>query len=104
MSYLVGQRTREMGIRLALGATPGDVRAMVLRRGAWLGAAGLTLGLVLAGVLGRILAGVLNGIGSVDPVSLGASTALLFGAVLAASALPAWRASRVDPVVTLGQE
>jgi putative ABC transport system permease protein len=104
MSYLVGQRTREMGIRLALGATPGAVRGLVLRRGAWLGASGLALGLVLAGGLGRILAGMLHGISSVDPPTLGASASILFGAVLAASALPAWRASRVDPAVTLREE
>jgi ABC-type antimicrobial peptide transport system permease subunit len=104
MSCLVGQRTREMGIRLALGATPGDVRGLVLRRGAGLGAAGLALGLALAGALGRILAGMLHGISSIDPLSLSASTSILFGAVLAASALPAWRASRVDPAMTLRQE
>jgi putative ABC transport system permease protein len=104
MSYLVGQRTREMGIRLALGATPGELRTMVVRQGARLGAAGLALGLVLAAVLGRILAGMLHGVSGIDPLSLGASTSILFGAVLAASALPALRASRVDPVVTLRQE
>jgi predicted permease len=104
MSYLVGQRTREMGIRLALGATPRGVRGLVLRKGALLGAAGLALGLILAVALGRVLAGMLHGIASVDPLSLGASTSVLFGAVLAASALPAWRASRLDPAVTLRQD
>jgi putative ABC transport system permease protein len=104
MSYLVGQRKREMGIRLALGATPRDVRALVLRRGAWLGAAGLALGLVLAALLARVLAASLRGVDGVDPLSAGAAVVVLLGAVLAASALPAWRASRVDPVVTLHQE
>jgi ABC-type antimicrobial peptide transport system permease subunit len=93
-----------MGIRLALGATPRDVRGLVIRRGAWLGAAGLALGLLLAGALSRILAGMLHGVGGIDALSLGASMSILFAAVVAASALPAWRASRVDPVVTLRQD
>lgn len=104
MSYVVGQRTREMGIRLTLGATPRDVRALVLRRGAALGATGLALGLVLAGALGRVLARMLHGVAGVDPLSAGAAVLVLCAAVLAACALPAWRASRVDPIVTLRQE
>jgi ABC-type antimicrobial peptide transport system permease subunit len=86
------------------GRLPGGVRGLVLRRGALLGAAGLAFGLILAIVLGRVLAGMLHGISGVDPLSLVAATSVLFGAVVAASALPAWRASRVDPVVTLRQE
>lgn len=104
MSYIVGQRTREMGIRLALGASPRYVRSLILRRAALLGAVGLAVGLVLAGVLGRVLAQALYGVQSVDPLSAGVAVLVLFGAVLLASALPAWRASRVDPVVTLQQE
>jgi putative ABC transport system permease protein len=104
MSYLVGQRSREIGIRLALGATPSGVRALVLKRGALLGAAGLAFGLVAALALGRTLEGTLQGVSGVDPLSSVAAALVLFAATMAASAVPAWRASRVDPAVTLQQE
>jgi putative ABC transport system permease protein len=104
MSYLVGQRTREMGIRLALGATPASVRALVIGHGAALAAIGLGLGLVAALGLGRVLERTIQGVSTVDPLSAVVSLAVLLLATLTASAVPAWRASKVDPVETLYRE
>jgi putative ABC transport system permease protein len=104
MSYLVGQRTREMGIRLALGATPAEVRRLVIHRAAVLGALGVAAGLMAAIGLGRVMEHRLHYIAAEDPWILGVSGGVLLGTTLLACALPAWRASRIDPVVTLRQE
>jgi putative ABC transport system permease protein len=104
MSYLVGQRTREIGIRLALGATPRGVRALIIGRGVWLGVAGLSLGLGGALILGRILAHAVRGVSSFDPGSIAAALIVLFAVTAGACALPAWRASRIDPAITLREE
>ena len=104
MSYLVGQRRREMGVRLALGASPARIWALVVGRGVLLGATGLFGGLLGSIVLGRILQHVLPSVGGGHPLVFAGALAVLFVVVVAACALPAWRASRIDPAVTLRQE
>jgi putative ABC transport system permease protein len=104
MSYLVGQRTREMGIRLALGASPSSVQGLIVRRGILLSAIGLAVGLAGAILLGRILQGVVRGVSGTDPLSLAGALLVLFAVTVAASAVPAWRASRIDPAITLRQD
>jgi hypothetical protein len=104
MSYLVGQRKREMGIRLALGASPASVQAIVVKRGLLLGGIGVCVGLTGAVALGQLLERLLAGVNGEDVVSLGIAILLLFLMTLVASGVPAWRASRVDPVTTLRNE
>ncbi len=104
MSYLVAQRTHEIGVRVALGAVPRDVLGMVLRRGLALAGGGLVLGLVGAGALTRLLASQLYGVRPLDPLTFGAVTAVLLLVALLACFVPAWRAARVDPVVALRAE
>jgi putative ABC transport system permease protein len=100
-SYLVAQRTREIGIRLALGATSDGVTQMVLRQGAKTSAAGLGVGLILALVSTRALSGLLFGVTAVDVETFAVVTLLLGLVALLATWLPARRASRVDPIVAL---
>jgi ABC-type antimicrobial peptide transport system permease subunit len=104
MSYAVASRTREIGIRLALGAQRGGVFALVMARGARLTAAGVALGIggALAATTG--LEKLLYGVTPTDPVTLASVTALLAGVALLACWLPARRAMRVDPAVTLRYE
>jgi ABC-type antimicrobial peptide transport system permease subunit len=101
LAYLVAQRTREMGVRLALGAQRRAVLALVVRDGVRLAAAGIGLGLLLAWGCSRALSSQLFGISATDPLTYaGVSVALLLAAVLA-TLLPAARATRVDPMVAL---
>ena len=101
MSYGVIQRTREFGVRMALGARPTDVRAMVVRQGAMLTAIGIGVGLVGAFALTRLMRTLLFAVTPTDPITY-VGIALLLGAVaLLASYLPARRATRVDPVIAL---
>ncbi len=104
MAYVVSLRTREMGIRVALGARPAVLAGMVVREGLGLAAVGLCAGLVLAVAIGAVARSVLVGVGWLDPVSLLSGTGLLASAAAAASYLPARRAARVDPVVSLRAE
>jgi len=104
MSYLVGQRRREMGIRLALGASPSSVQGLVVRRGAILAGSGLLVGMGGALILGRGLHSLVRGVSVADPLILAAAPAVLAVVVLAACSVPAWRASRIDPAITLRQE
>jgi putative ABC transport system permease protein len=104
LAYAVAQRTQEVGIRMALGADRTRVRGMVLRDGMRLVAWGLALGLVGALALGGVLASQLYGVSPRDPETILAVTAVLLGAGLAASLLPAWRATRVDPVRAMRTE
>ncbi|MEO8028006.1 MAG: FtsX-like permease family protein, partial [Bryobacteraceae bacterium] len=104
LSYLVTLRTREFGVRLALGASPSNLLADVLRQGAILAVVGLAAGVVGALVLARFLGTMLYGVGATDPATY-LSVALLLGvAVMAASIVPAIRATRVDPMVALRSE
>jgi predicted permease len=104
MAYAVRQRTREIGIRIALGADPGGVLRMVMKRGLNLAILGVTAGLVIALAAAPKVAPLLYRVSPVDPVSMvGAALFLVVVAVLA-SLLPALRATRVDPIIALRQE
>jgi ABC-type antimicrobial peptide transport system permease subunit len=104
ISYGVAQRTAEFGTRMALGASAGDVVRLVARQSlAFLGI-GVAIGLSVGIAIGFIMAGSMPGVSPLDPLSLGAVLALLTVVTLAATALPAWRAARIDPVVALRAE
>jgi predicted permease len=103
-SYAISRRTREIGIRMTLGAQRADVVRMVLRQGMSLVAVGAGIGLLLAAVAGRVLAGLLFGLPPLDPVTFGGAT-LLFAAIgLAACYVPIRRATRISPVEALRYE
>jgi predicted permease len=104
MAHLVKQRTRELGIRMALGATSGDVRAMVLGRGLGIAALGLGLGLAGALLANRLLAAMLYGIGPTDPITLGAVAVVILGVAALATGIPARVGTRIDPAVALRAE
>jgi predicted permease len=104
LSYLVGQRTHEIGLRVALGARPHQILALVLRSGLMLAGAGVALGLVGAAAATRLLASQLYGVGPTDPLTLGAVTLVLALVALLACIAPAWRGTRVDPMVALRAE
>ena len=101
MSYTVSQRRRELGIRLALGARQGDVRNMVVRQGLMLAAAGVVIGLGVAFALARLVTNLLFGVSGTDPVTFAVIPVVLLVVAGLATYLPAWRASRVDPVEAL---
>ncbi|HEV2445518.1 MAG TPA: FtsX-like permease family protein [Candidatus Sulfopaludibacter sp.] len=98
MAYSVAQRTREFGVRLAVGARQAQVLRMVLRQGLLLAAAGVAIGLGAAWELSRLLAKMLFGVTPHDPLTFVMAAALLFAVALAACAAPAWRAAGVDPM------
>ena len=104
IAYIVAQRTREIGIRMALGAQIGDVRPMFLRHGLWLTATGIALGIGVALALTRVMSALLFGVGPMDPMTYAAVSARLAAVALLATYLPARRAARVDPVVALRAE
>ncbi len=101
LSYLVGVRTQEIGVRLALGATPGRVMWQVVRRGLSMVGVGITLGVAGALGLGQLIGSSLYGVSPMDPVAFIAAAGVLVGVALAATVFPAWRASRVDPMLAL---
>jgi predicted permease len=103
-AYLVSRRTREIGVRLALGATSDHVIAMVLRDGSGLLAAGVILGIVGALGAGLVVGRLVVGVHPLDPLVVGLASSTLMASVLVASYLPARRATRVDPVVALRTE
>ncbi|MBN1240654.1 MAG: ABC transporter permease [Gammaproteobacteria bacterium] len=104
MAYVVTQRSREIGIRLALGAQHREVRAMFLRQGLVLSGVGLAIGLVAALALTRFLSSLLFGVESTDLVTYTAAVAVILAAAALASYLPARRASAIDPMETLKGE
>jgi putative ABC transport system permease protein len=104
LAYMVTQRTREIGLRMALGAAPGRMRAMVLRQVMWMTIAGGAVGLLLAWMVGRQAESLLFEIKGHDPVALIAATVLLCLVAFAAGFIPAYRASRIDPMRALRYE
>jgi putative ABC transport system permease protein len=104
MANQVGERTREIGVRLAMGARREDVLSMILRRAVWLTSAGVGIGLVLAFALAHGVANLLYGVQPDDPTIFSGITAVIVAIALMASWLPARRASRIDPMIALRDE
>ncbi|MGB8262002.1 MAG: ABC transporter permease [Terracidiphilus sp.] len=104
MANQVGERTREIGVRLAMGARRQDILSMVLTRAAWLTAAGLGAGLALAFVLARLLANLFRGVRPDDPLVFSSITAVILAIAFLASWLPARRAARIEPMAALRDE
>ncbi|MEY2526918.1 MAG: hypothetical protein QOE73_1689 [Verrucomicrobiota bacterium] len=103
-AYSVARRTREIGIRMALGAQPGMVLRMIMREGSIMLLCGVALGLLLAVATGRILSGILYQVGALDPIAFTAAPLLLAAAALVATWLPARRATRINPMRALRTE
>jgi macrolide transport system ATP-binding/permease protein len=101
IAFSVARRTREIGIRMAIGARPADVLSLVLRQGAAIAAVGLLAGVGLAAAATQVVAGVLYGVGVADPVAWGGAVAVLLAVTALANLLPARRAMQVDPVQAL---
>jgi ABC-type antimicrobial peptide transport system permease subunit len=104
MDYVVSQRTREIGIRLALGAQPIDVRKLILAQGLRLTLAGILLGIVGSAITSRLLAAALINLSPLDPVALGSVSLFLALVAMLATYIPARRATKVDPLVALRYE
>jgi putative ABC transport system permease protein len=104
ISYLVSERTHEIGIRLALGAQRGKILEIVLREGLGLAIAGAVVGLVSALIASHLMAGLLYGVRPTDPLTFVGVTLVLTAVALAACCIPAMRAMRVDPLVALRYE
>jgi putative ABC transport system permease protein len=102
--HFVGQQTREIGVRMALGARAGDVLRGVVAEGLRLAAVGVAVGLAASLAVARLLRGMLFGVGVYDPAAFLAAPVLLGLVALVACSVPAWRAARVDPVEALRQE
>ena len=101
VSYAVSHSTHEIGIRLAIGADRGEVLRRFLTRGLRLGVVGATVGVVAAGAASRALSSLLYGVSATDAVSFSSAVAVVIAVVLGASLVPAWRASRTDPIAAL---
>jgi ABC-type antimicrobial peptide transport system permease subunit len=104
LSYAVAQRTPELGVRLAIGATPGQVLRLVLADGMRLILVGLALGALMGAALARLLSRLLYGISPFDPMTFAAAAVLMLVVALLASGGPARRAARVDPLTALRWE
>jgi len=104
LAFAVSQRSREIGVRIALGAEPRNVVGMILRRGLLLAGAGVVLGVLLAAAAGRAMQAVLAGVSPVDPLTLLAAVAVAILMTLAGCLAPAWRAARLDPIAAIRAE
>jgi ABC-type antimicrobial peptide transport system permease subunit len=104
ISYSVSQRKQEIGIRMALGASAGNLRKLILTQTLKLAAVGMALGLVASWLLGRTLQGLLFGVAPSDPMTFAAALVILMAVAALAGYLPAMRASRLDPVESLRAE
>jgi ABC-type antimicrobial peptide transport system permease subunit len=101
MSYLAGQRTREIGIRMALGAQTGDVLRLIVGQGLKLVIIGVTIGLIGSLAMTRVMAGLLFGVSATDPLTFAGVALLLITVALVACIIPARRAARTDPMIAL---
>jgi len=104
IAYVVTQRTREIGVRMALGAQRGDVVSLILKEGFWMTLTGLAIGIATAWTLRRSIERMLFGISPDDVVTFGAVTVLLLAVALLAAYIPARRAARIDPAVALRRD
>jgi predicted permease len=104
LAYLCGQRSREIGIRMALGAQPGDILRMILKQGAQLAGGGILAGLLFAAVTAPLISALLYGVRPLDPIVFLAVPLVLLAVSLLASYIPARRAMRVDPMIALRHE
>lgn len=104
MSHITSERTREIGVRIAVGAVASDVIGMIVRQGVAITTAGVAAGLVAAAMLTRLMTGMLYGVSAIDPLTYVTAIAALVIASVIAVWLPARRASRIDPVLTLREE
>jgi len=104
MSYLVSQSTHDIGLRVALGAQRGNILALVVRQGMLLAAIGIGAGLIGAAALTRVMASLLFGVGATDGLTFGSVALILAAVAFAATAIPARRATNVDPMVALREE
>ena len=104
MAYSVSRRTREIGIRMALGARRPDVQLMIIRRGSVLAAAGIIIGVVAGRAASRLMTGLLYGVGAGDSVAFAVTAMLVLCAALLACYLPARRAAKCDPMNALRYE
>ena len=104
MSFGLGQRRREVAVRLAVGATGGQVVGLMMRQGTRPIVVGMLAGLVLAGAFGTIARGMLFGLSPIDPASYAAMIAVLIGSAMLATYLPARRAGRISPASTLRED
>jgi len=104
MSHLVTQGTHDIGVLVALGARPGNIIQLVVRQGMELAGIGIVVGLAAAAVLTRVMTSLLFGVSSTDALTFAAVPAILAAVAFAATVIPAWRATRVDPMVALREE
>jgi predicted permease len=104
LAYMVGQRSHEIGLRMALGAMPLTIGKMIVSRGAGLAGIGVGIGLILSGIMAPLISSVLYGVRPLDPDVFIAVPVILMVVVLLASYVPAWRAARVSPIVALRRE
>jgi ABC-type antimicrobial peptide transport system permease subunit len=104
ISYVVSLRTREIGVRMAVGATAPSVTRMVMRQGAGLAVAGTAMGIIAAGVLSSLMRSLLFGISALDPLTYGGVVLVLVAVAVLASWLPAHKAATVDPSRALREE
>lgn len=101
LSYSVTQRTYEIGVRMAIGATRSNIVTLILKQGLLLAVAGVGVGLLVALMLSRFLSSLLYGVAATDPMTFLSVGALLLGVTVIASSVPAWRAAQIDPVKSL---
>ncbi len=104
LAYMVGQRSHEIGVRMALGAMPSTIGTMVVSRGAALAGTGVAIGLIVSGIMAPVMSSVLYGVRPLDPQVFIAVPVILMAVVLVASYIPAWRAASVNPIVALRRE